>query len=96
MNTPVSRPITSAEVESTENGDSQESSKESGPPLTSATIANRRSAPTWNRIITRWTWAESSVPSTQIVVITAMIRSVKITLARVESRSESSAKRSNV
>ena len=96
MNTPVSRPITRAELESTSNGDSQDSSKDSGPPLTSATIANSSSAPTWNRIITRCTCADSSVPSTQIVVITPMIASVKTTFASVESRSESRPKRSNV
>ena len=68
----------------------------SAPPLTSATTANSSSAPTWAKIITRWMCADSSVPSTQIVVITPMISSVNTTLAAVESRSPSAPNRSKV
>jgi hypothetical protein len=96
MNTPVSTPRIRAFVLSTANGEIQESEKVSAPPLTSATTANSSSAPTWAKIITRWMCADSSVPSTQIVVITAMISSVNTTFAAVESRRPSAPNRSNV
>ena len=78
------------------NGESHDSENVSAPPLIRATTANSSSAPTWAKIITRWMCAESSVPSTQIVVITAMITSVKTTFQAIESRIESSPNRSNV
>jgi hypothetical protein len=46
-----------------------------------ATIANRISAPTWARTITRCTRADSSVPITQIVVITTMITTASVITA---------------
>ncbi len=96
MNTPVSTPRISAFVLSMAKGESQENENVSAPPLASATTANRSSAPTWAKIMKRWMCADSSVPSTQIVVITPMISSVKITFAAVESRRPSAPNRSNV
>ena len=77
-------------------GENHESSGVSAPPFTRATTANSSRAPTWRKIMTRCTIAESSVPSTQMVVITAMMGSVKTTLATVESRRASRPNRSNV
>ena len=86
MKTPVSRPTTSALELSTANGEIQDSSGVSGPPENSSTTANISRAPTWKMISTRCTIADSSVPSTQMVVIAAMMTSVRITFAAVESR----------
>ena len=94
MNTPVSTPRISALRLSTAKGENQDSSGVSAPPLTRATTANISSAPTWKTIMIRCTKADSSVPSTQIVVITKMISSVKTTFQNVESRIESSPSRS--
>jgi hypothetical protein len=96
MNTPVSTPRMRASRLSTANGENHDSSGVSAPPLTSATIANISRAPTWNRIRIRCRSADSSVPSTQIVVIAPMMISVNTTFQNVESRRLSASIRSKV
>ncbi len=96
MNTPVSRPSTSASALSTANGENQDSSGVIAPPLTSATMPKTSSAPTWAKIRIRWNRAEISVPITQTAVMAAMITIAKIVTAVLSSRSESSVNRSNV
>ena len=48
---------------------------------TNTTPANSSRIPTWPRVRTRWRWAESSVPITQIAVITTMIATARIATA---------------
>ena len=70
---PVSTPRMSALLLSIANGESHDSENvsDAGRLISLATpTANSSSAPTWAKIITRWMCADSSVPSTQIVVIT--------------------------
>jgi len=61
-----------------------------------ATTMKRTSAPTWASAITRWTFAESSVPITQIVVITATMTTAKMITAVRDCRSSSRPKRSKM
>ena len=81
---------------STANGENQDSSGVIAPPLISATSANSSSAPTWAKIMTRCTIADSSVPITQTAVITAMMMIAKIVTAVLESRRLSRPNRSKV
>ena len=96
MNTPVSSPSTRAFGLSTAKGENHDSSGVSAPPLISATSAKSTSAPTCAKIITRWTDADSSVPITQMAVITAMMMSAKMVTAAFESRRPSRPNMSNV
>jgi len=96
MNTPISRPLTSTPVSSSAKGENQESSGSIAPSgaepfatFTSATTANSSSATTWAKIITFCTRAESSVPSTQIAVMAAMISTAKMVTATLDSAAES-------
>jgi hypothetical protein len=93
MKTPVRRPSTSRLRLSTANGENQDSWGSSEPAgassaatLTSATAAKIRRATTCAPIMKRCTCADSSVPSTQIHVITPMITIANIVTAAFESR----------
>ncbi len=57
--------------------------------LISATAAKASSATTWAMIITFWTRADSSVPSTQTSVITPMIATAIAVTAAFDSAAES-------
>ncbi len=96
MKTPSSTPERRPEYSSIANGLSQESEgsidlfvASSVIRATAATTMNRTRAPTWARAITRWTFAESSVPITQIAVITATMTTAK-TITAVRDRRRSS------
>ena len=103
MNTPVSTPRVSAFALLISKGLNQDSDGSIAPAdaspaatRTIATIPNSSSAATWAKISTRWKCADSSVPITQIAVITRMIAIANIVTATFESRSESSVARSKM
>ena len=103
MKTPVSTPRISALLPSTAKGENQDSegsieAAEASPAPTfiSATTPKRSRAATWAKIMKRWKCADSSVPSTQIVVITTMIRIAKIVTATLSSRRPSRPNRSKM
>jgi hypothetical protein len=52
--------------------------------LARATTAKSKSAPTWAMIMTSWMRAESSVPMTQMAVITTMIITANTVIAAFE------------
>ena len=107
MNTASSTPVRTAEY-STPNGESQLSSGEIESAGTLSKIrrtktapANRSRTPTWPMVRIRWRWADSSVPITQMAVITTMITTANAATACSERNSGlpspcSSPSRSNV
>ena len=96
MNTPVSTPRISAFELSMANGEIQDSERRERAALDERDRGEQEQRADLGEDHQRWMCADSSVPSTQIVVITAMIRSVKTTFARVESRRRRAPNRSNV
>ena len=97
MKTPIRSPLTSAPELSIANGDSHDRAGSIDPSgadpeatLTSATPANSSRASTWAKIITFCTRAESSVPSTQIKVISAMITTAIAVTVGFDAAAESS------
>jgi uncharacterized membrane protein len=103
MNTPVSSPRTSTLRLSTAKGENQDSCGSMETPgaspaatLMIATVAKISIASTWAPIMKRWKWADSSVPSTQISVIAAMITIAKTVTAVLSSRRESRPRRSKM